>query len=44
MPIPKEILSVPRPKGTVVKYAFNFYYVVKRTSVYNNKTAKLYTI
>ena len=34
MPIPKEILSVPRPKGTVVKYASNFYYVVKRTSVY----------
>ena len=34
MPIPKEILAVERPKGTVVKYASNFYYVVKRTSVY----------
>ncbi len=34
MAIPKEIREVERPKGTVIKYASGYYYVVKRTSVY----------
>ena len=34
MAIPREILSVERPKGTVVKYTNGHYYVVKRTSKY----------
>lgn len=36
MGIPKEILSIERPKNTVVKFVSGFYYVVKRTSVYKN--------
>ncbi len=36
MAIPKEILSVERPKGTVVKHSGNKYYVIKRTSRYDN--------
>lgn len=32
MPIPEEIKRVPRPKSTVVKYAFGRYLVIKRTS------------
>ncbi len=36
MGIPKEILAVERPKNTVVKFASNFYYVVKRTCVYKD--------
>ncbi len=34
MAIPKEIREIERPKGTVIKYASGYYYVVKRTSVY----------
>lgn len=34
MAIPQEIKNVERPKGTVIKYASGYYYVVKRTSVY----------
>lgn len=34
MPIPQEIKDVERPKGTVIKRASGYYYVVKRTSVY----------
>ena len=34
MAIPQEIKDVERPKGTVIKYASGYYYVVKRTSVY----------
>lgn len=34
MAIPKEILEVKRPTGTVVKYTNGHYYVVKRTSKY----------
>lgn len=34
MAIPKDILAVERPKGTVVKYTNGHYYVVKRTSKY----------
>ena len=34
MAIPQEIRNVERPKGTVIKYASGYYYVVKRTSVY----------
>ena len=36
MAIPQEIKDVERPKGTVIKYASGFYYVVKRTSVYKD--------
>lgn len=32
MSIPEEIKRVPRPKSTVVKYAFGRYLVIKRTS------------
>ena len=32
MPIPQEILAVPRPKSTRVKYSFGRYLVIKRTS------------
>ena len=35
MAIPKEILSVERPKGTVVKHSGKKYYVIKRTSRYD---------
>lgn len=34
MAIPKDILAVERPKGTVVKHTNGHYYVVKRTSKY----------
>lgn len=36
MAIPKEILEIERPKGTVVKFVNGHYYVVKRTSTYVN--------
>ena len=36
MAIPKEILSIERPKSTVVRRTGNIYYVIKRTSVYKN--------
>ena len=36
MPIPAEILAVERPKGTIVKKSGNKYYVIKRTSRYDN--------
>ena len=32
MAIPEEIKSVPRPRGTIIKYSFGHYYVIKRTS------------
>ena len=35
MAIPKEILSVERPKGTIVKHSGKKYYVIKRTSRYD---------
>lgn len=35
MPVPTEILSVKRPKGTIVQKSGNKYYVIKRTSKYD---------
>lgn len=32
MAIPQEIKDVPRPKGTIIKYSFGRYFVIKRTS------------
>lgn len=32
MAIPEDIKSVPRPRGTIIKYSFGHYYVIKRTS------------
>jgi len=35
MAVPKEILAVERPKGTIVRHSGNKYYVIKRTSKYD---------
>ena len=35
MPIPKDILAVERPSGTIVQKSGNKYYVIKRTSRYD---------
>ncbi|VDR42268.1 transposase [Mycoplasmopsis caviae] len=44
MAIPKEILSIERPKGTIVRNSFGIYSVVKRSSKYVNGKAIPYNI
>ncbi|UUD35699.1 hypothetical protein NPA07_02385 [Mycoplasmopsis caviae] len=44
MAIPKEILSIERPKGTIVRNSFGIYSVVKRSSKYVNGKVYSYNI
>ncbi|UUD35316.1 hypothetical protein NPA07_00350 [Mycoplasmopsis caviae] len=44
MAIPKEILNIERPKGTIVRHSFGVYSVVKRGSKYVNGKAIPYNI